>query len=400
MTPGYPVGMAGPSLEGLLNPDLLIWAREQSRLDVETVAARLQQTPERLGEWERGVRLPTLNQLRTLADLYRRNVGVFFLKERPVNARRPVDYRRLEVSARATMPVVLANGIREAEAKRDAALDILLHLEEEPPLWDLRIEPGMTTAQAAAVITEKLGVTMDDRRKWKSQYEALNGWRAAVESLGVLVVQLSRVSMEDMRGCSLALFPMPVIILNGADSPTGRIFTLLHELTHLARAESGLCDLTEVGGLPADHEAVEALCNRVAGEVLVPASILLAMPVVRDARPDTEWDEGFLRAVARQFWVSREVVLRRLLDAGRTSREFYQGMRARYVEEYARIRAEQDGRVPYYRMVLLSNGRLLTRLAVDAYSTSAITGSELSRILNAKLDHLPRIREALSEVIA
>ena len=60
-----------------------------------------------------------------------------------------------------------------------------------------------------------------------------------------------------------------------------------------------------------------------------------------------------------------------------------------------------DGRVPYYRLVLLGNGRLLTRLAVNAYGSRTITGTELSRILNAKLDHLPRIKEALvSQVIA
>ena len=106
---------------------------------------------------------------------------------------------------------------------------------------------------------------MQTRAGWRNHYDALNGWRSAVEALGVLVVQLRNVPIEEMRGCSLALFPLPVIILNSADSPLGRVFTLLHELTHLARAESGLCDLAEEVPRRKADEVVEAYCNRVAG---------------------------------------------------------------------------------------------------------------------------------------
>lgn len=370
-------------------------------MDGETAAQRLGQSGARLGEWESGTRTPTLNQLREIANLYKRSIGVFFLRERPAVPRRPVDYRQLEVSARNVMTPALANGIREAEAKRDAALDIYIQLEESPPEWNFTIPAGASADDAAAILRERLGITMQHRATWASQYEALNGWRAAVESLGVLVVQLSRVPMEEMRGCALALFPLPVIILNGADSPLGRVFTLLHELTHLARAESSLCDLTENVPRAEPDEAVETYCNRVAGAMLVPTGELTNREDVRRANAATEWRADDLRAISRIFWASREVVLRRLLDTGKTSRAYYQAMRERFLQEYAALRAQAGGPVPYHRRVLLSNGKLLTRLAVGAYKSQAITGTELSRILNAKLDHLPRINEALAgEVVA
>jgi hypothetical protein len=78
-------------------------------------------------------------------------------------------------------------------------------------------------------------------------------------------------------------------------------------------------------------------------------------------------------------------------------------MRERFEAEYEAQREQRNAPiiVPYYRRVLLSNGRFLTRLVITAYNTRAITGTELSRILNAKLDHLPKIREALvAEVVA
>ena len=383
---------------------MLQWARRESHLGLDVAANRIGQTEARLREWEEGTRVPTLNQLRRLAAVYRRSVGVFFLLEIPNVPRRPADFRRLELSGSNVMSPALANGIREGEAKRDAALEIFAGLEEEPPTWNLGLPAGIPPDHAAKYLVERLGITMQDRSQWTTHYEALNAWRTAVEDLGVLVVQLSGVSMTEMRGCSLATFPLPVILLNGSDSPLGRVFTLLHELTHLARNESILCDLREDDPRAHDSDAIEQYCNHVAGSVLVPSEELLNRQEVQLAQGDTTWTVEQLGVMRRVFWASREVVLRRLLIVGKTSRTFYRAMRTRFEHEYVQQREQQamtTVRVPYYRRVLLSNGRFLTRLAVAAYNASAITGSELSRILNAKLDHLPKIREALkSEVVA
>lgn len=124
--------MAGPALDGLLNPAMLRWAREQSRIELADAARRVNQSVQRLEEWESGERTPTLNQLRGLANMYKRSVGVFFLREIPQVPRRPRDYRRLELSADGILSPKAANGIRECEAKRDAALDIHLEMETEP----------------------------------------------------------------------------------------------------------------------------------------------------------------------------------------------------------------------------------------------------------------------------
>ena len=394
--------MAGPSLDGLLNPAMLRWAREQSRIELEDAARSAGQTPERLDEWETGARTPTLNQLRGLANTYKRSVGVFFLREIPRVPRRPRDFRRLELSAEGTLSPKAANGIRECEAKRDAALDIHLEMETEPPQWTLELPAQAQPERAAEVITEALGITMQDRRRWTNMYDALNGWKSAVEALGALVFQVSGVPVEEMRGCSISLRPLPIIVLNSADSPLGRIFTLLHELTHIARGDSSFCDMTDETQARAVAQ-VEQYCNHVAGAVLVPRNELFSFEDVRQADEGTEWANDRLLVMRRHFWASRETVLRRLLMAGKTSQRFYRVMREDFERQYQDLQEAQSSPaiVPPYRRVILSNGRALTRLALLAYNTQAITGSELSRILNTKLDHLPAIRNALSrEVVA
>lgn len=388
--------VAGPSLVGIVNPDLLKWAREACSLDVEAAAKKIGTTAAKITEWEAGGAAPTITQLRKASDVYRRAVSLFFLDQRPAAATKPVDFRKLELSAINQLSHELSNGIREAQAKREAALDIFRELEEEPPQFALSIHAGTPADVAADQLVRYLGITFEQREGWISDYAALRAWRAAAEAKGVLVMQVSRVTIEEMRGCSLALLPLPVVLLNSSDRPLGRIFTLLHELAHLARRESALCDVFEERNRTRNAQEIEVYCNQVAGSALVPSAQLMQRQEVAQANARTEWTEGQLGVFRRAFWASREVVLRQLLYHSKTSRAFYQRMRDVFQAEYARMREQQEGGfVAFPRKVVLGNGRFLTDLVVDAYDAQVITGSTLSRILGTKLDHLENIKAEL-----
>jgi len=391
--------MAGPDLSGLVNAPMLAWAREMARLDVEAAAKRAGTTANRLQEWEAGTRAPTLSQLRSLGNAYKRSIGVFFLREIPRDGGPlPVDYRRFELSMPHFMSPRLAAGIREAQAKREAALDIFKELEEEPPQFDLHVSRNTLPEDAAHYIAERLGIAIETRRAWADPYAALAGWRTAIEALGVIVIQLSGVLLSEMRGVAISTASLPIILLNSSDRPLGRLFSLLHELTHLARSESALCDEIEDAPREDASQAIEIYCNHVAGALLVPGDSLLQHPLVQGAGPDSAWSNQDLDVLRRAFWASREVVLRRLLILGRTSQAHYRDMRAAFQAEYEAMReAPRQGFVPPPRKVVLGNGRLLTRLVLDAYAASAITGVEFSRILGAKLDHLPKIADIMRE---
>jgi Zn-dependent peptidase ImmA (M78 family)/transcriptional regulator with XRE-family HTH domain len=391
--------MAGPDLNGIVNPRMLAWARESARLDVETAATKAGTSVERLQEWEAGTRVPTLTQLRTLGSTYKRSMGIFFLREAPrAGVSRPVDYRRFELSTDYLISPQLAAGLREAEAKRDAALDIFVELEDEPPRFDLHIPTNTHAEVAAQQIAERLGVTMATRRAWVDEYAALAGWRTAIEALGVIVIQLSGVSVQEMRGAAIATSPLPIILLNASDSPLGRLFSMLHELTHLVRSESALCDEIEDAPRSDVSQQVEIYCNHVSGALLVPQESLLRHPLVQGSGPGTAWGREELGSLRRFFWASREVVLRRLLILHRTSPAHYSEMREAFEAEYAAMRQKpREGFVPFPRRVVLGNGRFLTQLVLNAYASSAITGAELSRILGTKLDHLPKIADIVRE---
>src|SRR3989304_1630129 len=70
-------------VEALVNPDILIWARNSAGLDVETAANKIPVKEDRLTSWEAGSARPTAKQLRKHARAYKRPLSDFFLPNPP-----------------------------------------------------------------------------------------------------------------------------------------------------------------------------------------------------------------------------------------------------------------------------------------------------------------------------
>jgi hypothetical protein len=86
----------------------------------------------------------------------------------------------------------------------------------------------------------------------------------------------------------------------------------------------GLCDtITDTSATTPDRR-LEARCNAIAAEILMPESAVLAQPEVRAHEHDRDgWDYSSLAAAAPPFGVSAEAFLRRLLALGRVDTVFY-----------------------------------------------------------------------------
>jgi DNA-binding transcriptional regulator YiaG len=65
------------SVPALINPELLVCARNNSLLTIERAAKRVPVKTERLELWEQGELKPTIKQLRKLGHIYKRPIAVF-----------------------------------------------------------------------------------------------------------------------------------------------------------------------------------------------------------------------------------------------------------------------------------------------------------------------------------
>lgn len=85
--------------------------------------------------------------------------------------------------------------------------------------------------------------------------------------------------------------------------------------------------------------------------------------------------------LARRFRVSREVVLRRLLTLNRANEEFYRMWRRDLLALPARDEEKSIGRPGVAVMTVRDVGKPFARLALDAYRTNELTGSDVSELL-------------------
>ena len=79
------------SVRAAVRPQLLMWARERSRLGIDELATKFP----KLSEWESGERTPTLKQLEDFARATHTPIGFLFLPEPPEEQVPIPDYRTM-----------------------------------------------------------------------------------------------------------------------------------------------------------------------------------------------------------------------------------------------------------------------------------------------------------------
>jgi len=382
------------SAEALINPELLVWARQSAGMQLEEAASRLQVPTEKLHAWEEGSQRPTVKQLRKVASVYQQSFAAFYLPKAPAVFRAPIrDYRRLPHEGEQRISPDLALEMRLAVDRREVCRELLAAQDVVPKEFPRRISLRRNPESVAVELRGFLGTTLDEQQSWRSERDAFNSWRAAIERLDVLVFQATAVPLEEMRAYSIAKFPLPLIVVNRKDAYAGRVFSMLHEMTHLLLRSSGVCDLDTRPDRPPAQQRTEVFCNHVAGACLVPQDDLLARPVVRQHQGDA-WGDDELGGLARTYRVSREVVLRRLVILGLASPAFYEQKRIEFQKQY-RERRREKGFVPQSTNILSAAGRPFVRVVLEAFYEDRITASDVSDYLGVRLKHLDRIGESV-----
>lgn len=384
------------SASALINPNLLCWARSAARMNPHYAATKLGIPEDRLLKWETGDAQPSISQLRDIAKLYRQNFAAFFLPEPPEAFELPTkDFRRLPGTQLFEISPDIVFDIRDSLNKREIALELMQ--DTLSATQDFRLELNITDQidSAAHILRDFLGISMEEQSTWKDFRIAFNKWREKLENNDILVFQSTKLNLSEMRGYSICYFPLPLIVVNRKDSHSARIFSMLHELTHLGLRTSGLCNLETREDLPPEDQNLEIFCNAVAGAALVPSDILLDTKEVRGNRSHV-WDDDIMKLLSKKFGVSREVILRRLLDLGRTSKDYYQRKRDEYNEEFeARQKRGSGGFVPPSQDVLSARGKTFVSLVFDSLSTNKINANDASDYLGVKIKHFNKIAQLL-----
>lgn len=397
--------MSPKSPELTVQPKVLAWARKSAGKSVEDVAKRLKVPEDIIGQWESGTRKPRLVEAERLADFYQRPLAVFFLREPPPEPPLPKDFRTLPAEKR--LPLSSATRLAIRRARRLQYLYGQLATGLGRRLTSQIGEAGLFNDPEAVAteIRKRLGVTIKTQLlEWKNEYSALNGWKKATENRGLLVLEMT-LPLKETRGFSLAEDGGPVIVLNIRDSVRARIFSLFHEYAHLLLHASGICDMEDQHYASEEVKSTEKFCNHFAGAVLVPQNSLLRHSLVRPHTHSSEWSNYELIRLVRDLKVSQEVILRRLLICGLTTRDFYLRKREESRAREELIRREEKERrrkrreyipIPQPMRCIKENGIPFVSLVLDAHGQERITFSDVADYLGVHLKYLPKI-EKLAE---
>lgn len=156
--------------------------------------------------------------------------------------------------------------ISEVYKDRENLLHVYDAIEEN--LGDFQLSLSGNSAQEDAQrIRDFLDV--DNARLTVEGSDYYKSWRLLLERKDVLVLEKSRLSIGS-EGLSLFYDVLPIIvIITSGQTPSRKLFTLIHELVHLGLRQSALDGYI----LEADNKT-ESYCNEVAGHVLVPTSVI------------------------------------------------------------------------------------------------------------------------------
>ena len=400
------------SVEVKINPAVLVWARKTANYEIEEISHKMDIDSDRLAEWERGNVKPTYVQLLDLAKYYQRPAMLFFSPEIPDTEPDSVpDFRTMpnkdskEISTEVTFELKSARGRRENLISFEEFDDYTF------PIFNLYAKMSENTQSLAENIRKSLGLSWSKQDTLKNHNEALDFYISQVENLGVLVFQFYGIEPEEMRGYAINYKKLPIIGINVKEHSHGKIFTLFHELTHLALKKEGISNINKFKL----KNRVEVFCNQVAAEVLVPEKILSQHILVKGITEGSLSDNN-LKKLSKRFKVSPEVIIRRLLSLNKLSNNYFESKQEEWNKFIASgyktktnpnkrenketpkndVSNEKPKIDPNVSKALKRNGVYYTEMVFEAFDENLITSSDLAEYLGEKLQTITEIKNKIS----
>jgi len=329
----------------------------------------------------------TYNQLKKLADFFGRGI-FFFLEEGDVVEERvhSANFRTL-TNQKPYLSLEMRKFIERVEKKRDEFLWLLEETEGEQPNFTFPDLEGSIENRAMQI------------REWLNlpSKNSFDTYREALGEKGIFVLQSNgytgkwKIPNESpVLGFSLWHQKMPVIVIKKQRTKERQTFTLIHELAHLVlHQQSIIDDEQDIWG----NSGSEKEANRFAGTLLVPMEFLDTIDVELIPSRYAEYRDWF--GVYKKEWgVSTEVILRRLVDTKRLSPALYQGYRSWLKQQTL---PESSGGQRYRdREPLHIFGKRYVQEVLDAKSYDVITLVKASRFLdNIKINTLHQLEKYL-----
>lgn len=306
----------------LINKDTLAYICRGKGVSCDFIANKTKISATKLALWltPTDSALPTIKQAKKLASCLHIPFAGLYMNSDDIPLRKIPNVRN--------MRTMRGTSSSDDSALNVAMIDVLL---ERDFLLNANDELGLTTKPFLPVvpkgndpqvwanaIREHFSISLEQQYKCNSTRQFYLYLREKIEAGGVFIHCFTDVPIDIARGFAIYCTDLPIIGINDEDRPPAKSFSIIHELVHLYKRESSLCnDMNNTVATKGE----EVFCNAVAGELLVPQdAINIALSRNNYSVPYSKED---VKQLADRFSVSREVIIRRLLDLNKISKIEY-----------------------------------------------------------------------------
>lgn len=294
-----------------IKPQVLRWAAQRTGLSPDDLSKKT--NLHHLQAWLAGEKEPTMRQAEALAAAARIPFGYLLLDEPTEDPVSLPDFRTLNSQQISQISPDLRDVIDDSSRRLSWYTEYASEVGIEAPELLGSAKISETPEQAAQTATTVLDWSAGTRKGGREMVAIL---AESIENAGVLVMRNSIVgnnahrplSVEEFRGFTLVEDSFSLIFVNTADAKTAQLFSLAHELGHVAIGKPG------ISGSEEDGHQVERWCNLFAAEFLLPKAQML------NHFSDDQDHSFFIEEQSRTYGVSREAIIWRLVDLGKIGR--------------------------------------------------------------------------------
>ena len=384
-----------PAVNVKISPEIITWALSQT--SKEKLGEKLMNN---ITKWLNGTKTPTFNQIEDFSRKANIPLGYFFLQTPPVEKLDLLEYRTIDSIQLANPSRNLIDTVHEMENIQDW----MKAYRQDLGFDRLSVVGCMSGVKDVNRIVDRIRHDLDISKTWfettKDSRDAFGYIRKQLEECGVVVMMSGIAGKNTHRALDINEFRAftmvddwaPLIFINAADSNGAKLFSLLHELTHIWLGKSDL--FNDRQGRSKDVSDIEIICNAVAGELLVPKDVFLE-----------NWNERktdiYIRIaeLARTFRCGEIVIARKAMDCKKIDRKIYDQVVQTAIENYNQVKKNKDASGGnYYNTIGSRLDGCFVRALCESINMGRTTYTEAYHLTNTNRKTFFRVVQRLGGV--
>lgn len=357
-----------------LNPEVLEWACQRSGISRE----QIEKSFPKYSQWLDGTKNPTVRQLRMFAEKMHVSVFDLFRGSIPNYELQIADFRTVKNRPTEEPSPELFDTIETMLSRQQWMREYFVRegYDEVPfiGLYENKPIESKTAVSLAKDIHQQLGLDNDWAKSCKNVNEALRLLKNRIESMRISVSingvvgdnTHRKLDVEEFRGFALSDRFAPIIFINGQDAKSAQIFTLIHELCHLAFAKTGVSNISD-GEVSTDKD-FEPFCNAVAAEFLVPKEDFVPFWNTTEGTLSHKVTKGI-----RTYKVSSFVIAKRAKDLNLINNADFSELWRFYENELQHAQTQNTAGGDYFLTKQYKLGTVFSEAVFTAVQTDSLT---------------------------